>query len=149
MKKFKFRLEPLLRYREYIEQQKKLEVAKARTDVLTSEQAIAHSRREAGETHTKLETDLATGVDAYQFQLFCNYLSGLERSTEIEKERRKNFLVALTQKQKELSEKAVERKVIGNLKNRQKEAYYTEMMKEEQKELDDTVILRHIRNINK
>ena len=37
MKKFKFRLEPLMRYREFLERQKQLEVAKARSDVLSCE----------------------------------------------------------------------------------------------------------------
>jgi hypothetical protein len=36
MKKFQFRLEPLRKYREFLERQKQLEVAKARSDVLSS-----------------------------------------------------------------------------------------------------------------
>lgn len=149
MKKYKFRLEPLLRYREYLEHQKKLEVAKAGTDVLTSEQTIAKYRRDADDTHETFDGNLASGMDSYQFRSFCNYWSGLENRLETEQKRREHLLAVLEKRQRELSQKSVERKVIGNLKDRQKETYYTEMLKEEQKELDDTIILRHIRNTTK
>ena len=147
MKKFKFRLEPLLRYRAYLEEQKKLEVAKAGADVLECEQAIVRCQLAVDHTQTRLSADLESGVDATRFHLFCNYLSGLEQTTDLEQNKLQDLSALLAAKKEELAKQSVERKVIGNLKKRQKESYYTEMLKDEQKALDDTVILRHIRKM--
>ncbi len=149
MKKFKFKLEPFLKYRAYQEHQQKLVVAKARTDVLNCEQEIERCKTEQATAHSRLDAGLASGVAAQQFQYFCNYFSGLERVTDLENERLNGFLDVLSKQQKELTQKSVARKVIGNLKERRKEEYYSQMLENEQKEMDDTVILRHIRAIPK
>jgi flagellar FliJ protein len=142
MKKFKFRLEPLMRYREFLERQKRLEVAKARSDVLSCEKSIEQTRAAFSETVNLLEDDLGKGMDAAQFLRVKDYLVGLETFEDTEKKRRKKLLDVLTRRQKELAGKTVEKKVIEKLKLRQKEEYYTVMLKEEQKSLDDIVILR-------
>lgn len=148
MKKFKFRLEPLMRYREFLERQKQLEVAKARSDVLSCEQSIEQTRIAFSETVNLLEDDLGKGMDAVRFLRVKNYLSGLESFENTEKERRSKLIGILTQRQKELEKKSIEKKAIEKLKLRQKEEYYTVMNKEEQKSLDDIIILRQTRSLN-
>ena len=148
MKKFKFRLEPLMRYREFLERQKQLEVAKARSDVLLCEQSIEQTRAAFSATVNLLEDDLGKGMDAMRFLQVKNYLSGLESFEDLEKKRRSKLIGMLSQRQKELEKKSIERKVIEKLKLRQKEEYYTMMSKEEQKSLDDTIILRQARSLN-
>jgi len=148
MKKFKFRLEPLMRYREFLERQKQLEVAKARSDVLSCEQSIEQTRAAFSETVNLLEDDLGQGMDAARFLRIKDYLSGLEVFENTERKRRGKLLGVLTQRQKELAKKSVEKKAIEKLKLRQKEEYYTAMLKEEQKSLDDIVILRQARSLD-
>lgn len=148
MKKFKFRLEPLMRYREFLERQKQLEVAKARSDVLSCEQSIERTRIAFSETVNLLEDDLGKGMDAVRFLRVKNYLSGLESFENTEKERRSKLIGILTQRQKELEKKSIEKKAIEKLKLKQKEEYYTVMNKEEQKSLDDIIILRQARSLN-
>ena len=148
MKKFKFRLEPLMRYREFLERQKKLEVAKARSDVLSCEQSIEQAHAAFLETVNLLEDDLGKGMDAVRFLQVQNYLSGLESFEKMERKRRGKLLGVLSQRQKELAKKSVEKKAIEKLKLRQKEEYYTLMSKEEQKSLDDIIILRQARSLN-
>jgi flagellar FliJ protein len=148
MKKFKFRLEPLKRYREFLERQKQLEVAKARSDVLSCERSIEQTRTAFSETINLLEDDLGKGMDAARFLRVKDYLSGLESFENAEKKRHTSLLGVLTQRQKELAKKSIEKKVIEKLKLRQKEEYYTMMLKEEQKSLDDIIILRQARSVN-
>ena len=56
--------------------------------------------------------------------------------------RRDLLLEALAQRQKELAQKSVEKKALEKLKARYREEYYTAMFKEEQKVLDDMVVIR-------
>lgn len=149
MKKFKFRLEPLMRYREFLERRKQLEVAKARSDVISCEQSIEQIRATFSETMNQLTDDLGMGIEAARFLRVQAYLSGLESFETAEKKRHIELLNLLAQRQKELAKKSVEKKAIEKLKTRQKEEYYTVMLKEEQKSLDDIVILRQARSINR
>ena len=147
MKKFKFRLEPLKQYREFLERQKQLEVAKARSDVLSCEQSIDQTRAALLEAMSRLEDDLCKGMDAERFLRVKDYLSVLESFENMEKKRLGRLIETLTRRQKELAKKSVEKKAIEKLKLRQKEEYYTAMRKEEQKSLDDIVILRKARSV--
>jgi len=146
MKKFQFKLEPLRRYREFLERQKQLEVAKARSDVLSCEESIEKTRAAFSETVSSLEADLGKGMPAAQFMHVRNYLSGLESFEASEEKRRVRLMKTLIRRQEELARKSIEKKAIEKLKDRQKEEYYTSMLKQEQKTLDDTVILRQARS---
>jgi flagellar FliJ protein len=147
MKKFQFRLEPLIKYREFLERQKQLEVAKARSDVLSCEQSIEKTRTAFSEAAASLDTALGEGMDAARFLQVRNYMAGLEAFGASEEKRRVGLLKVLKRRQKELAQKSVEKKAIEKLKARQKEEYYTAMLKEEQKEMDDTMILRQARSL--
>ncbi len=149
MKKFKFRLEPLMRYREFMERRKQLEVAKARSDVISCERSIEETRAAFSNTANQLTDDLSEGMDAARFLRVKDYLSGLESFENTEKKRRVQLVGVLTRRQKELKKKSVEKKAIEKLKLRQKEEYYTEMFKMEQQSLDDIIILREARSENK
>jgi flagellar FliJ protein len=142
MKKFQFKLEPLRRYREFLERQKQLEVAKARSDVLACERSIEKIRADFSKTAEGLEADLTGGMTAARFLQVRNYMSGLEASEVTEEKRRKGFIRVLTRRQNELAKKTIEKKAIEKLKAKQKEEYYTAMLKEEQKTMDDTIIIR-------
>lgn len=131
-----------MRYREFLERQKQLEVAKARSDVLACEQSIEKTRSAFSKTVDGLEADLDRGMPAAQFLQVRNYLSGLESFEASEEKRRAGLLKVLTRRQKELAEKSVEKKAMEKLKVKRKEEYYTAMLKEEQKTMDDNIILR-------
>ena len=131
-----------MKYREFLERQKQLEVTRARSDVLACEQSIEKTRSALSETVDGLEADLDRGMAAAQFLQVRNYLSGLESFEASEEKRRTGLLKVLTRRQKELTEKSVEKKAMEKLKAKRKEEYYTAMLKEEQKTMDDNIILR-------
>ena len=142
MKKFRFHLEPLMKYRAFLERQKQLEVAKARSDVLACEQSIEKARSAFSNTVDGLEANLDSGMPAAQFLQVRDYLSGLESFEVSEEKRRTGLLKVLTRRQGELAKKSVEKKAIEKLRTKRKEEYYTAMLKEEQKTMDDMIILR-------
>jgi flagellar protein FliJ len=148
MKKFKFKLDPLLRYRSFQEHQKKLAVAAARYEVMACEADIENMALLARTTAETLDSVMANGMDAMRFEWFKHYLEGLSSSRVSAEARRSELMQALTRRQRELTEKSVARKVVENLKARKREDYYREALKTEQKTLDDMVILRSARKIN-
>jgi flagellar protein FliJ len=148
MKKFKFKLDPLLRYRSFQEHQKKLAVAAARYEVMACEAAIDNLVRLARTTAETLDSAMANGMDATRLEWFKHYLEGLSSSRGSAEAQRIELMKMLTRRQQELTEKSVARKVVENLKARKKEDYYREALKTEQKVLDDMVILRSARKIN-
>lgn len=147
MKKFKFKLDPLLRYRSFQEHQKKLEVAAARHDVMACDARIDEIIISAKKTVDTLDKAISDGIDAGRLELFKHYLSGLSILKENEEKRRIQLITVLTRKQRELTEKTIAKKVVENLKSRRKEDYYREAQKIEQKTLDDMVILRASRTV--
>lgn len=146
MKKFKYKLEPLLRYRAFQEQQKKLEVAAARQDVVACEQRIEHMKNTTKTTRETLETAMAGGLDATRFRWYHDYLNGLSHQRVSEQSRREGLVNTLTRRQQELAEKSKAKKVVEKLKERKKEEYYKAGLKTEQQELDDMMILRNTRD---
>jgi flagellar protein FliJ len=148
MKKFKFKLEPLLRYRSFQEHQKKLAVAAARHEVMACEAAIEKMALLSRTTAETLDSAMAKGMDAMRFEWFNHYLAGLSSLRVAQEARRLELMRTLTLRQQELTEKSVARKVVENLKGRKKEDYYREALKTEQKTLDDMVILRSARKVN-
>lgn len=145
MKKFKFRLDPLLRYRSFQEHQKKLAVAAARYEVMACEAAIDEMVLSAQTAAETLDSAIAEGIDARRLEWFNHYLEGLSSSRASAEARRIELKKTLTSRQQELTEKTVARKVVDNLKSRKREDYYREALKAEQMALDERVILRNAR----
>ena len=148
MKKFQFRLQPLLRYREYLERLAKIEVSNVLIDIAESEKRIDHAKDSRSVTATRLDEESSRGISSERFRLFTNYIEGIEAFLETENEHRRQLLELLVEKQKKLTQKSVEKKVLENLKKKRKEQYYGELRKSIQKEADDTIIVRKARDIN-
>jgi flagellar protein FliJ len=142
MKKFKFRLDSLLRYRSFQEHQKRLEVAAAHNDVMASQNRILEMEQAARSTGDTRDAILSCGMDSLQLQWFNNYLNGLSSLRVSEEAQHETLKQTLTRKQHELTEKAAARKAVENLKERRKEAYYREALRLEQQGIDELVILR-------
>lgn len=148
MKKFKFKLDPLLRYRSFQEHQKKLAVAAARNDVMACEAAIEKMALLSRTTAETFVAAMERGMEAMRFEWFNHYLACLSSLRVSQMARRLELVETLTRRQQELTEKSVARRVVENLKARKKEDYYREALKTEQKTLDDMVILRNARKVS-
>lgn len=146
MKKFRFNLDSLLRYRAFQEHQQKLAVAAARHNVLDCEARIEETKKSALHAEIELDTVMAEGVEAAQLLWFDNYFGALNAIRASEEVRRAQLVKTLVRQQQALTEKTVAKKVVENLKERKKETYYQNVMRMEQQVLDDLVILRSTRN---
>lgn len=147
MKKFSFRLEPLLRYREHLEKLAQQAVSEAHADVLACENRITGFTDKRQKTSRELEEKMAQGLSAEQYHIYSDYLSGLTVTLRQEEKRLKALTAELARKQAVLSRKSVEKKVLENLKERRKAEYYDQMAKRDQKETEDITIIRKVRGV--
>jgi len=142
MKRFQFRLDPLLRYREFLMEQAQQEVATVRVAVQACEERIARHEKAYDETAHELDQEMSAGVDVKRYKHYTDYLAGIESDLKKEQHALKELLTHLEEKQAQLSQRSIDKKVLENLKNRRREEYYREMMDTMQKETDDIVIVR-------
>lgn len=146
MKKFQFKLQPLLKYREYQEKLAQQETASAQMDVKKSEEQIENLKQtysKQDDTIRKITTD---GISASQFQQHYQYLMAVGNSVQEEKIRKAQLKEILKQKLLALKKKSVDKKAMEIYKDRLKDMYTREMIQAEQKELDEITTLKTARD---
>jgi len=145
-KKFIFRLESLLRYRQHLERMAQQKVAQAYLSVSECEYRINSIADALSETLKDLEERMLAGIEAQQVQLYSSYVVSLESALESERNRLQGLKRALKEAQDKLAKKAVEKKVLENLKDRKKSEYYDEVTRLFQKETEELNIIRNARD---
>ena len=142
MKKFKFKLDALLRYREYLEHKMKLEVASVVAEIDACKKNIEQLKDDQKKTTERLSILSETGIDGNELLRYTEYISALDIETDIRKTELRNLMSKLFKKKKELKKKSIDKKVIENLKDLKKEEYTHELNLMIQKESDDMVSIR-------
>jgi len=145
-KKFIFRLESLLRYRHHLEREAQQKVAQAYLSVSECESLINSIDDALGAALSDLEERMLTGIEAHQVRLYSTYVASLESALESERTRLRDLKRVLKKAQEELAQKAVEKKVLENLKDRKKSEYYDGVTRLFQKETEELAIIRTARD---
>ena len=96
MKKFKFKLESVLRYRKYKERLAQLELVKAKYAVINKTNQIKTLIETRGSTIDELRNKEDEGIMAGTYRIYANYIFGLEKNIETEK----NVLIDLQKEMK-------------------------------------------------
>ena len=137
MRKFKFRLEKIRKYKEQLEQNKKLQLA-SRKAVHQAEQAKLHHVVSIKNYYYRAYGARRTGkLDILTMVIARRYLDKLNRDIMMQKE-----IVAAAEKkvimaQKELLEATRDKKKYEKLKERHLKAYSEELLRSETRELDE------------
>jgi len=147
MKRFQFRLEPLLRYREHLLGQAQQEVARIRADVLACDERIALLEKDSAVTNQELDKEVSGGIDVKRYQHYTKYLEGIESNLGAENLSRNQMVKLFEEKQKHLHQRSIDKKVLENLKNRRRDDYYKDLIQRLHKDTDDTVIVRQARSM--
>jgi flagellar FliJ protein len=148
-KKFKFRLDPLLKLRENREKERQREHAEAAEKVLSQKQQLDQVDRTKLQTLDHQRHRLSGNISVAEALIYSRYLmklrkdrvtgSELLRGLEREAERRRARLV----------EAARERKTFELLKEKQKVRHLTALEKADQKDLDEVATNGFVRNKKK
>ena len=87
MKRFKFRLDPIIRYRQYLERLALMELAKAREELTETEKRIRKIQQTTRDVTRELSSLQAEGIGVDRYRIYADYLQGLKDKIECEDER--------------------------------------------------------------
>ena len=148
MKRFDFRLQPLLNYRTYLEQIARQDTAKARMDVMGSQKRIDSLKGTLAASVGRMEEMVKKGVTALFFKQFTNYMEGIAFDMGNEIQKKASLEKVLEEKIEILKNKSKEKKSMELLREKKKQEYIQEMLKLEQKSLDEISSLKKAREIS-
>lgn len=148
MKRFSFRLQPLLNFKGYQERLARQEMATALKDVLDCEEMIENLKNNLIRSERQMDKIVTRGVSAAGFQQYQTYLRGMTDTISFEKHRKTGLEKVLDEKRDLLKQKTIAKKTMERLREKQQEAYGREVLMDEQKELDEICALKTARGIN-
>lgn len=137
MKRFKFRLQSLLNFREYLEQLAQQMTAKAHMDVKDCENQIRDLKDRYLIASESLEADMVKGLDAIRFRQHHMYLDRVENEIKEQSIHKEELVKILEEKLRDLKKRSIDKKVIEQLKEKKTREYTDEFLKSEQKIQDE------------
>ncbi|MBU1196473.1 MAG: flagellar export protein FliJ [Proteobacteria bacterium] len=148
MKKFKFKLDPLLNYRKYQERIAQQKTAKAHLEVKTCEEQIINLDQMKHLNAQNIETIVSKGVSASVFRQYHQYSQSLEGSIKEEKIRKIHLEKILQEKLLELKKKTIDKKAMEIYRKKLRAQYTQEAAADEQKNQDEISSLKTARTIS-
>lgn len=145
MKKFQFKLQPLLKFRQYQERLAQQQTAKAHMDVKNSEQEIKTLEKTWDDQADAIEGEVQKGISGPHFQQYYQYLTAVESNIAMEKIKKVELEKVLQEKLLELKKKSVDKRAMELYQEKLKNQYIQEMIHIEQKELDEVSTLKTAR----
>ncbi|MCG8549734.1 MAG: flagellar export protein FliJ [Desulfobacterales bacterium] len=148
MKKFQFRLQSLLKYKRHLEQAAKQDMAKAVADVLACEQRITQLQQERISATDQLDILVEKGIGAGQFNRYRQFITAIDQTIILERNKKTELAKILDAKREILKQKTIEKKSLERLREKQEREYAHEMLRDEQKDLDEIASLKTAREVN-
>lgn len=144
MKKYSFRLQPVLDIRENVLEDKRLEMAKV-IKVLNEQQEVLDGLFEKQKLY-KQELDgisLNENLNVYELSNYKDYMVVLAQQIKQQQELIENTQKVLRVKQNDVNMALKEVKVLEKLKEKQSEKFYRDIEMKEANELDDIITSRY------
>lgn len=142
MQKFKFKLDAVLKMREFKEKKIKIELGEILKEISDVEEKIAAANKAIDETYSAQETFMADPAAGRMIQFFPYFIQG--KKEEIKN--KENLLWALKKKYDakitELATARGEVKVMENFKDKKKGEWTKEYNKKQQENIDELLMIR-------
>lgn len=141
VKKFAFRLDPVLKLRSFRAKEAKEALAQVLNLRLTKEREIAEKKK-------YLDDLFIAGkgaAPAADLQAKANHKIYVQSEIKRLEEERKRLLEIENLKRNELSEKMKDEKILEKLKEKKRDVYEKEVLDEENKQLDEITVNKHYR----
>jgi flagellar FliJ protein len=142
MKRFSFRLDSILGYRRYQEKRAQRDLVNARHEQAKRERAarqLADKRMEAAEACTE---EGFKGIDVPRYHLYKSFLRGLNKDLDKAHLKLREGEEEIHAKKSVLTRRSVEKKSLEVLRDLKAKAYKLSIEQQEQKAMDELVILR-------
>jgi len=147
MKRFQFRLQALLNYKQHLERMARQEMAKALARVNACEtqiQTLVKDRRDAA---TTLEKRVEKGMGSDEFKQYHGFMDVMDQMLVAEKKTKARLEKELAEKRSMLKNRTIEKRAMERLREKRADEYTRQMLKEEQKALDEMVSLKWAREL--
>ena len=142
VKRFFFKLDPVLRYRRYKERLAQIDLVKARLAVDSKKEQIRQLKESRRDAVIDQKTKEDTGVDVGHHRLYTNFIDGLDIIIESETK----VLTELNQEMQKRSDivkaKTIKRKTLERMEDIEREKYIQWVIQTEQKTMDEIVGLK-------
>lgn len=144
-KKFKFKLDGLLKVRHFKEEQLKVELGVINQEILAVQTRIAHLHREIDESYIEQEKIYESDTSGQLAKFFPYYIDAKREDIKANE----NLLYSLKNKyERKLAEVAKamgETKLLSNMKDKEKASWKKEVEKKEFSEIEEVLAMRHRR----
>jgi len=138
MKKFRFRLQKVMEYKEEIEKQRKLELSKAKQRVYDEEEKLKRLQRRDSVCRKQIqEKGTAERIDPREMNLYYQYLKVLHVQMKHQNGCILEAKEVMEEKRKILLEATKERKILEKLKEKKHVEYNLDIARRERFVLDD------------
>ncbi|MDD9303604.1 MAG: flagellar export protein FliJ [Desulfobacter sp.] len=147
MKRFEFKLESLLKYKRHLEQMARQEMAKAVSQMNECTHQIQTLKENRETSALRLDHLVEKGVNSREFNLHHGFLSVLDRMIIEEQDRKIRLEKMMEEKRSLLKKRTIDKKAMERLRERRADEYTREIIRQEQKELDEIASLKKAREI--
>jgi flagellar FliJ protein len=140
--RYSFKFETLLNYKKRLEEVAQQVLAQKMTERAEAEQKLNRLRTREEECLFELMEKRTKGIPAAQHLLYINYLNLLAKDIAIQEEVVQSLTRAVEEARQKLIKLSREKKMIEKLKKKDFDAFTQEMIRLEQKENDELVLIR-------
>ena len=139
MKRFKFRLDPVIRYREYRERIAQIELARETQALIETKNRISEIEQTRRYAASELDGEQTEGIEVDRYRVFTAYLRGLRHEIESESERLIEIGKRIRKKQEAVKAETIKKKTVEWLKETEYSKYLEWVNRAEQKAADELV----------
>jgi flagellar FliJ protein len=139
---FAFRLQSVLRYREFLEQAAQKELFEARAEQRRQQETIAALLHHRADAVQQCRECCRTGVTSDHYRVLKTYIDALDARLVRERKTLKVKTDAVAQRRSRLNQARIDKKILETLKDRNREKFRAAAEKMEQDRLDEMVLLR-------
>jgi flagellar FliJ protein len=142
MKRFKFRLDPVIRYREYRERIAQIGLARETQALVESKNRIYEIEQARQYTVSELDSEQKQGIEVDRHLIFTAYLQGLHDEIESERERLVEIDKRIREKQEAAKVETMKKKTLEWIKQTQYSKHLKWINRAEQKAADELIGLK-------
>lgn len=139
MKRFKFRLDPVIRYRQYLERIAQINLAKEKHALIETKNRISKIEQTKQYAAGELEREQEQGIEVDRHRVFTDYLRGLGEEVESESERLIEIGKRIRERQETVKAETIKKKTLEWVKQAEHSKYLELITRAEYKEADELV----------
>ncbi|MBW2196086.1 MAG: flagellar export protein FliJ [Deltaproteobacteria bacterium] len=145
MKRFRFRLDSVIRYRQYREQIALMELAKARRERIHTEEKIQGMYETKREVLRDLAVSQTRGIKAGRHRIYSAYLDRLGDQIETENDRLVEIGQTISHRHEIAEGERIKKETLELLRENERKKHLEMIEATQQKEADEVVTLRYER----